>query len=1055
MTKTYIYIILFFSVFILNSCSTQKNTWTSRSYNAMTAKYNTLFNGEQSIKQAKNKLQKNRTDNFIEILPLFPYSGEEQANMVSAESERAIEKGLKVIQKKSISERPNKMPKRGSPRYNKLINKREFNPVVKNAYTLIAKAHLYNHNFIDALSVLDYAFREFPEEQVQFEILLLTAQTRIEMGDYENAKIVLDKYNSMENIPLKLYGDFSATYGEYLIRTQQYKTAIPFVKSAAEEASKRWHKVRRNYVLGQLYQITNQPYLAAESFRKVVRLNPDYETHLNATINYAISIAAATNNSERARAELIKQVNQYKNEEYRDQLYYAIATLYSQDKDTANTLLNLKLSLGYNTNNEPIKLKSYHLLGALYFDEKNYIPSFAYYDSTITQSKDLSLVDEVSKYRWEGLKPLSKELEIINEQDSLQWIASLSADERDAFVDNIIERERLAELNRSLKLDAGGYDDFNDSFLFQNQPMSGQQQQSGRGDAAKWYFYNPATVSMGKMEFEKRWGRRALKDNWRRSDQSTQEIMSMDNMPSQPSHPEIIGSDGAPKPTMDDAPTEPSNISDKETLLANIPTTPEKLEKSKNEKSEALFKSGITLMQHFKFYNEAKSHFDEFIRETPEHHLYKEVLFWNYICCIKLNNTICSNRMKAELNNKYPDSQYAAYTNDPDFVEKQLAFIQEMNQKYEEAYNSYKGNNFNNTKNLASNIISYSQDSSLIRKSHLIKAMAEGKTGNAGGFEQHLTVLATNFKNTKEGNLASKWLKMFEKGHKPSADIHQQIVHSTESDSLQVDGGSSIKELFTFAPDDEQYLWMIFNIETNSNQLIFNIADYNFNRFSIATYDIAFSKITNENHRIITVGPFNNSTELMDYYYGIRSNIELFRVDNIEKIHLLGGTKENNAKFATLEIFEEYEKFFAEKYLGSQSSVTIDLKYELLNSESKSVSDTNYSSNDLKNIGLEIDKNVNIQRITTYLRSEASRSARVNASFKQTNLDNKTILYVEGFTSEKMATDFISRLKNNQYWNNQLNGKSINIFPLNNENLEAIKEEGNTSKYMDWLKSTQ
>lgn len=1049
MTKLYIYITLFISVFFLLSCSTQKNTWTSRSYNAMTAKYNTLFNGEQSIKQATTKLQKGRKDNFIDILPLFSYSGEEQSSMVSSESERAIEKGLKVIQKKSISERPKKMPRRGSPRYNKLVNKREFNPVVKNAYTLIGKAHLYNHSFIDALSVLDYAFREFPEEKVQFEILLLTAQTRIEMGDYENAKIVLDKYNSMSNIPLKLYGEFSATYGEYLIRTEQYNAAIPFVKSAAEEATKKWDKVRRNYVLAQLYQATNQPNLAAEYFRKVIRLNPDYEMALNSTINYAITTAAATNNPERAKLELQRQVNQYKNEEYRDQLYYAIATLYLQDKDTANTLLNLKLSLGYNTNNDAIKLKSYHLLGALYFDKKNYIQSFAYYDSTMTQSRDIALVDNISKFRWEGLSPLSKELGIINEQDSLQWLASLSETDREAFVDNIIERERLAELNRSLKLDAGGYDDFNDSFLFQNQPMSGQQQ-SNR-EAAKWYFYNPATVSMGKMEFERRWGRRALKDNWRRSDQSTQEMMTMDNMPSQPSHPEALGDKSIAQSTNDEATTQSTTSLDKETLLANIPTTPEKLEKSKNNKSEALFKSGITLMQHFEYYNEAKSHFDEFIRETPNHHLYKEVLFWNYICCTKLNNSICSNKMKAELNSKYPETQYTAYTNDPDFIEKQLAFIQQMNLNYEEAYISYKENKFNKTKALTSNIIANSQDSSLIRKSHLLKGMAEGKTGNANHFEQHLTILATNFPKTQEGRLATKWLEMFNKGHKPSVDIHKQIIQTSEKDSVISENEHIANELFTFAPNEEQYLWIIFNRETDANKLIFNIADYNFNRFSITTYDIATSKLQNDSQRIITVGPFNNSAELMDYYYGIRSNIGVFNVDNIEKAILLGGTKENISKFVTLESFDEYEKFFAEKYIGSQSSVTIDLKYELLNKENNINSTSRYSDIELKDIGIEIENNTNIQRITTYIKGETSRSLRINTGFKEIDLKHKKIIYIQGFTSEKMATDFISTLKNNRYWNNQLNGKSMAIFLVNSDNIELIKSEGNTINYLNHL----
>lgn len=1053
MTKRHIYITLLFIAIIFVSCSTQKNTMASRGYNAMTAKYNTIFNGEQSLIKAEKRLKKDRIDNYTEILPLFIYSGEEQAGMVTGDTDRAIEKGLKAIQKRSITVKPKRMPSKTSNRYKKLINKREYNPAIKNAYKLISVAHLYNHNFVDALSVMDYSFREFPDELVQFDFLLWMAQTRIEMQEYENAMIILDKYNSMPNAPVKLYGDFSTTYGAVLIGQKKYKEAIPFIKIGAKEAKNKWDKTRRNYVLGQLYQITNQPELASVAFKKVTRLNPNYETQLNATINYAITNAEATNNPNKAKSELKRQANQYKNEEYRDQLYYAISTLYLQEKDTANALLNLKLSLGYNTNNIDVKQKCYQLLAELYFDQKNYIPSYAYYDSTMIQAKNPNLIDKISKHRWEGLKSLSKELQIINEEDSLQWLASLSKENQEKFVDDIIEKERLAQLKKSLKLDDGyGFGDFDNSFS--SQSMSRNSTFSD-GQTAKWYFYNPATVSMGKMEFEKRWGRRALQDNWRRSDQSKSQQMGMDTPMSQPGLPEMINGKNATQESKNKKDDDSNELPNKEELLANIPSTPEKLEESKNREAESLFRSGIVFLQHFNSYYEANEKFEKFIKQSKQHKLYNEALFWNYITCDSLKDESCKTRMRNELNSKFPNSHYAEYTNDPQYANKQLLIMQEMNKKYEEAYSSYLDFNFSNTKILTSQIISNSEDSLIIKKSYLLRAMAEGKSGNPVGFEQNLKSLSTMFPKTKEGILASRWLDMFAKGQKPSSEvavartktqtkIEQNVDYETDSTSV---------ELFNYNPDAQHYLWLVSNKETNINQLIFNVADYNFNRFIITTYDIKASTFGEEKRNIITVGPFDNANQMMDYYYGIRSRIEVFKVDGIDKIYIIGGTDENKTEFITKHNLKDYEQFFLKNYLKSGSSVSIDLKYELLEQEKSKTENkqTTYSKENLNQLGIEVANNSNIQRIVSFLKTETSNTLKIKADTKQVSLNNSKIIIVEGFLSEELVLKFKKSLENNSNWNNQIGGKNFILFPLNAENLKLITDEKSTKDYQTWI----
>src|SRR5690554_7057741 len=78
------------SLLLLVSCSTQKNTWLSRSYNNLTARYNILFNGQQSFLRGEQQLTQTQAGDFTGILPLFPYTGAQGA--VDGEMDRAIEK---------------------------------------------------------------------------------------------------------------------------------------------------------------------------------------------------------------------------------------------------------------------------------------------------------------------------------------------------------------------------------------------------------------------------------------------------------------------------------------------------------------------------------------------------------------------------------------------------------------------------------------------------------------------------------------------------------------------------------------------------------------------------------------------------------------------------------------------------------------------------------------------------------------------------------------------------------------------------------------------------
>ena len=131
-----IVIIIFFLGFIL-ACSTQRNTRISRGYHNLTSHFNVYFNGNESFKKGAIKVQEAVKNDYSEVLPVFEYSLKENVDPASSEMDRAIQKGVLLISKHSITKKPNKKGSDGSEAYQKFYSQKEFNKWVDDAYLLI------------------------------------------------------------------------------------------------------------------------------------------------------------------------------------------------------------------------------------------------------------------------------------------------------------------------------------------------------------------------------------------------------------------------------------------------------------------------------------------------------------------------------------------------------------------------------------------------------------------------------------------------------------------------------------------------------------------------------------------------------------------------------------------------------------------------------------------------------------------------------------------------------------------------------------------------------
>ena len=110
------------------------------------------------------------------------------------------------------------------------------------------------------------------------------------------------------------------------------------------------------------------------------------------------------------------------------------------------------------------------------------------------------------------------EYSMVQLQDSLQHLATLSEEEQRVVVDSIIarliraeeeEKERAAQAAREAENDMGP------------RSVNTANMLGGGAGSANWYFYNPQLLRSGKQTFRTQWGNRTLEDNWRRLSKAT------------------------------------------------------------------------------------------------------------------------------------------------------------------------------------------------------------------------------------------------------------------------------------------------------------------------------------------------------------------------------------------------------------------------------------------------------------------------------------------------------------------------------------------------------
>lgn len=902
--------------FLLTSCSTKKNTWLSRHYQALNVRYNIYFNGNESYKQGLLSIEKAHIDDYSEILLMYPVSYHPNANAASSDMARAVEKSKKAIKNRSIKKKPKKNPKKAKdPEYQSFLNKEEYNVMIDDCWLLMGKAEFHKADFLSAVGTFTYITKHFSEnKQTVAEAQMWLVRTYAEMAWYYEAEDILNKINK-DDLSKKQTSFFAAVNADLMLKQKKYDDAIPFLVLALEGEKNRKQKSRFQYILGQLYQRKGDDAAAFLMYRSVVRSNPAFEMAFNAKIKQAESF-----NGEN-KSEMLKMLNKMlrdsKNTDYIDQIYVAIGNIYKEEKNIPKAIENYELAVKKSTRNGYEKAQAYILLADLHYKLENYLEAAPNYTEAVVlmnaQSSDFLRVNKLA----ETLSDLNKNVQMVQLQDSLQMLSKLPEKQKmekiQTIIKQVIEEEKKAkekeEEEKRLAESTFG-SETRSSEMASNMAMS-----LGANRNTAFYFYNTQLMSVGKIDFQKKWGTRRLEDNWRRQVKT------------------LVPNEFISETSEKDVDDENSESSDKEKesnktpqfYLQQLFSTPEQFDNSDQEIKNALFHIGFLYAENIGNITKSIEVFDELEKRFPSNEKLPDVYFYLYRYFAKTSEKQKSDEYRAKLIKQFPDNKYAKILSQPDYEEKLLKMNLLQDSIYAKTYDAYLANNYQQVFQNYAYMEKFFPASSLMPKFLFLQSLSIAKTEKPEVFKQSLEQLLIKYPESDVSPMAKDMLALMAQGKESKkGDSHGGLIALREKETQQE--SKQIADAREFQSDLNEKHFFVIAIPQNRldiNKLQYNIAAYNFSKFLIKEFDIE-QKQYNENLMFVLVKSMENIEEAHWYQNGVLSDKYLNQeIQNNDLTYFVISENNYDLIFNTF-TFKDYVDYFNKNIAKNESQGITD-----------------------------------------------------------------------------------------------------------------------------------
>lgn len=904
--------LLLAALLLLAACSTNKNTARTRWWQSFTARYNTYYNGTLAYIDGSMEKEQGNKDNYTEMIPLYTVGNKASRELGKGNFDKAIEKCQKAIKLHSITRRPEwTKNRRKTPKDLEWLNRREYNPFLWKAWLLMGRSQFYEGDFDGAASTFAYMSRLYQTQPAIYgRARAWLAKCYIEQDWLYDAEDVIRNMRR-DSIHWRARKEWDYTYADYYIHAGDYQSAIPYLRKVIKHEMRRKQKAREWFLLGQLYEQTGNKQLAYKAYSRVSRLNPPYELDFNAQI--AKTEVMAGSQAKKMIARLRRMARSDNNKDYLDQVYYAIGNIYLAQKDTMHAIY------AYETGNEKAARSGIEKgvlllkLGDLYWDKEKFGDAQRCYGEAIgLLDKERSDYEQLSK-RSKVLDELVPYTDAVHLQDSLQNLAQMNEKDRNAAIDRVIaalKKKEKEEKNRQAEANAQAVQQRNSGMNIRNRTQNTTNNTTNKNGL--WYFYNQMAVNQGKQQFQKIWGKRENVDNWQRVNKTVVGALNSEEHELTPEQQDSVAKAEAVKDSieqvMDSAQNDPHK---REYYLAQIPFTEEQVDASNLIIMDGLYHSGVIFKDKLDNLPLSEKALTRLAVQYPTYEHMDDVFYHLFLLYSRKGETAIAQTYVDRLKEEYPESQWTALLTDPYFAENARLGVHIEDSLYAATYAAFKADRYaeveGNTRLSAERFPMGANRDKFI----FIGGLGKLNNGDGSGCLEDMNNLVRNYPQSGLAEMAGMIIngvnagRQLKGGKFDLGDVwERRAVVLADSDSIKAKTFSNERLtpftfMFVYIPDS-----------VNENQLLYQLARYNFTSYIVRDFDIAIDE--DGGLRRMKVSGFRNYDEALQYVRNLYEQKGLVSAIGKSRTYIVSDI--NLPLLGQQFSYNDYEKFYSEHF---------------------------------------------------------------------------------------------------------------------------------------------
>lgn len=922
----YISIVSTVVMLAMAGCSTQKNDAKSRWWHSFTARYNTYYNGSQAFIEGSIEKENANKDNFTEMIPLYMVSNKNSKSTGLMKFDRAIEKSEKAIKQHSIKKRPEwTKNRRKTAKDIEWLNRKEYNPFLWKAWLLLGKSQFQKGNFDEAAATFSYMSRLYSTQPAINGIARAwLAKSYVELDWLYDAEDVMTKM-LRDTIHYRAQKDWDYTFADYYIKSGQLEQAVPYLQKVIKHERRKKLKARQWYLMGQIQYVLGNKEEAYKAYQKVIHQHPPYELEFNARI--AQTEVMAGGRSKQMISKLKRMARSDNNKDYLDQVYYAMGNIYLLQADTANAIGAYERGNKESTRNGIEKGVLLLKLGDLYWVKEKYNDAQRCYGEAIglldKERPDYEQLSERSKV----LDELVPHTDAVYLQDSLLVLADLPEEERNKAIDRVIEelkkkeeeeKKAAQEAEAEKVLQRQGATGNRNNMA--NRPPAGGQQQGGA-----WYFYNPMAVNQGKTAFQRQWGKRENTDDWQRINRTVVNLQTTGEggeeltdstalAVSDSLMTDSIATEETADAAADTLANDPHN---REYYLAQIPFTEEQKAASNEIIMEGLFNSGVIFKDKLDNLKLGEKALTRLTRQYPTYSKTDEAWYHLFLLYSRLGNNAKADSCLTHLKADFPESDFTILLSDPFFEENARFGVHIEDSLYAATYEAFRKDRYQEIKANAKISRERFPLGENRPKFIFIEGLGMLNDGDAVSCLANMKEVVEKYPQSEVSEMAGMIIKGVQEGRKlHGGKFDLGDIWSRRSMTVEV-SDSTIADTLTVDRNVNYVFLLAFNADSvNSNQLLYDMAKYNFTNFMVRNFDIGVDEDNGVSRMLIS--GFLNYDEALQYARQLYSDEEM--PDKLKGCKRIIISEENLKLLGTKYSYEEYDNFFEQALAPLQIS---------------------------------------------------------------------------------------------------------------------------------------